>query len=293
MNHFTIRDIENLCGIKAHTLRIWEQRHNIVVPKRKQSQHRIYDNDDLKQLLRISFLYHSGYKISKIAKLTPGEIQQTVENTTGNTNNHEIFIHELTAAALDFDKESFEKIVNCLIIRIGIDKCITDVFYPFLQRIGLLWLTNNIIPAQEHFVSNIIRKKIICATDGLAVDNNTGHHVLVFSPAGEFHEIPVLTANYFLQKNNYRTTYMGVNVSDDSVQYMMDHQSFTHLYVHAMTNLCSGGVKELVISLCKNFPGHTIILGGPAGKYLEKTPANLTIITSLQSMLEFLDMPVI
>ena len=187
MNHFTIKDIENLCGIKAHTLRIWEQRYNFFVPKRKKSQHRIYDSDDLKELLRISFLYHNGYKISKIAELNPGQIHQLVEESGMQDNNHEIFIHQLIEAGLDFDKEKFEIIVNCLALRIGMEKCITEVFYPFLQRIGLLWMTNNVIPAQEHFVSQIIRNKIIVATDGLEVRNDAVTNVIVFTPTGEFH----------------------------------------------------------------------------------------------------------
>ena len=148
MNHFTIKDIENLCGIKAHTLRIWEQRYNkLFVPKRKQSQHRIYDNDDLKELLRISFLYHNGHKISKIAELNPEQIQQLVETFSITEDNHEVFIHQLIEAGVDFDEEKFEKIVNGLVLRVGLEKSIINVFYPFLQRIGLLWMTNNLIPA--------------------------------------------------------------------------------------------------------------------------------------------------
>ena len=186
MNHFTIKDIENLCGIKAHTLRIWEKRHQLVLPKRKQSKHRFYDNVDLKELLRISFLYHQGYKISTIAELSPEEIHHAVESTSPGEKNHEIFVHQLIEAGLDFDKERFEKIVNSLVLCIGLEKCISAVFYPFLHRIGLLWMTNNVIPAQEHFVSHIIRKKIICATDALETDSNSPSNIIVFAPSGEF-----------------------------------------------------------------------------------------------------------
>lgn len=112
MNHFTIKDIENLCDIKAHTLRIWEQRYELFTPKRKESQHRIYDNDDLKELLRISFLYHSGHKISKIAALNPEEIQQLVEKSSLQESNQEVFVHQLIEAGVDFNKEKFELIIN-------------------------------------------------------------------------------------------------------------------------------------------------------------------------------------
>lgn len=287
MNHFTIRDIENLCGIKAHTLRIWEQRYKLFVPKRKESQHRIYDNDDLKELLRISFLYHTGHKISKIAALQPGEIDRLVQASGIGENYQEAFVHQLIEAGLDFDKERFEKIINSLVIRIGFDKTIVNVLYPFLQRIGLLWMTNNVIPAQEHFASHIIRKKIILATDGLEVDAKTASNIVVFAPAGEHHEISLLTANYFFRKYNNRTTYFGVNVSVEALEYYLHHHPATHIYAHVITQLCSEGLTNCVNALCKKFPDKKIVLSGPVCQQLENRPANLLILHSLEEMIAF------
>ncbi len=287
MNHFTIRDIENLCGIKAHTLRIWEQRYKLFVPKRKESQHRIYDNDDLKELLRIAFLYHSGYKISKIAELSSEEIQQLIQSSCIKDDNHELFLHQLIEAGMDFDKEKFEKIVNFLVVRIGLEKCITTIFFPFLQRIGLLWMTNNVIPAQEHFVSHIIRKKIILATDGLEVDSNSKTNVVVFAPSGEHHEIPLLAANYFFRKYNNRTTYFGANVSLPSLEYYLQHRPATHLYAHVITDLGNNGLNNYIRALSKNFPDKKIIVSGLAGRCIKDIPANLQILHSLDEMIAF------
>lgn len=287
MNHFTIRDIENLCGIKAHTLRIWEQRYKMFVLKRKKSQHRIYDNDDLKALLRISFLYHNGYKISKIAALTPEEIQQSVENFPFSEDNHQVYVHQLIEAGIEFDKDIFEKIVNCLIVRIGFEKCLAHIFYPFLQRIGLLWLTNNVIPAQEHFVSHIIRKKIILAIDGLELDGNSESNIVVFAPTGEQHEIPLLTANYFFRKYNTRTTYFGANVSVESLHYYLQHHQATHLYMHVITHLRNEGLKTYIHALCNHFPDKKIIVSGPAYRGVEVIPANLQILQSLNELIAF------
>src|SRR5688572_19332426 len=108
MNQFTIRDIENLCGVKAHTLRIWEQRYNLFVPKRKESRHRIYDCDDLKELLRISFLYHHGYRISRIADMSPEQRQQEIAKIKTTQCSYELFVHQLVEASVVFDKEGFE-----------------------------------------------------------------------------------------------------------------------------------------------------------------------------------------
>lgn len=287
MNHFTIRDIENLCGIKAHTLRIWEQRYSLFLAKRKESQHRIYDNEDLKQLLRISFLYHSGHKISKIAALSAGEIQQLIEASPIKEDNHEAFVQQLIEAGVDFDKEKFEKIVNSLIVIIGLEKCIINIFYPFLQRIGLLWMTNNVIPAQEHFVSHIIRKKIILATDGLEVDRNSLNNIILFSPIGELHELPLLTANYFFRKNNIPTTYFGTNVAKESLTYFLKHKAATHLYTHLITPVNSDELNNYISSLCNNFQDKKIVISGPACKFIDSNHTNLQVLNSLDELIRF------
>ncbi len=285
MNQFNIRDIENLCGIKAHTLRIWEKRHKLVVAKRKEGNHRFYDENDLKELLRISFLYHQGYKISKIAGLSHAEICQALESFPCESND-EIFIHQLIDAAVDFDKDRFENIVNGLVLCMGLEKCITSIIYPFLQRIGLLWLTNNVIPAQEHFVSHIIRKKIICATDALECDDHPPK-ILVFAPAGEFHEIPLLVANYFFKKYRKRSIYFGVNVSMDCLKYYAEHHPVSILFVHVITYLENLALDQFICTLCKFFPDKRIVLSGPAGNCVQKKFDNLTRIGSLNEMIVF------
>jgi len=289
MNHFSIKDIENLCGIKAHTLRIWEQRYpKLFTPKRKESQHRIYDNDDLKALLRISFLYHNGCKISRVAEMSAPEIQAFVETHSIHDDNHETFVHQLIEASISFDKEKFEKIITCLVLRIGIEKSIIHVFYPFLRRIGLLWMTNNVIPAQEHFASHLIRKKIILATDGLeAHDDISTSTILVFAPYGEYHEIPLLTANYFLKKYNNHTIYFGVNVSADCLEYYLQHHSISHLYTHVVTSLNNQLLENYVCSLGKLFPDKKIIISGPASGCIEKSNPNLQLLSSLDELIAF------
>src|SRR6478672_6586541 len=214
MQVFTIRDIENLTGIKAHTLRIWEQRYDLFTPRRKESQHRIYDNEDLKQLLRISFLYHSGWKVSKIAALSEGQITGLVNEATIGNINYRVFINQLIEAAIDFDEKRFITVVNQVTEKIGFEKCVVDLCYPFLVKIGLLWSTNNVIPAQEHFTSYIIQNKIIVETEKLEMGNTTPSIVLM-SPKGEFHELPLLFINYLLKKSGWGTVYLGSNIQTD------------------------------------------------------------------------------
>src|SRR5688500_7997904 len=141
MYQFTIKDIENLCGIKAHTLRIWEQRYAMLVPKRKQSNHRQYDNEDLKKLLRISVLYHRGWKISKLAQLPQAALLQEIQNITYGKPDFHYYISFLIEKALDFDKEAFVTQLETIIEAVGFEACIVQVCYPLLQKIGLLWMT--------------------------------------------------------------------------------------------------------------------------------------------------------
>ena len=119
MNFFSISDIESLTGIKAHTLRIWEQRYDLLNPKRKESKHRLYDNEDLKYILRIAFLYHNGYKISKIVSLSEEEIKKMALETTPGKENYQVFVNQLTEASIDFDQVRFEKILHNLVLHLG------------------------------------------------------------------------------------------------------------------------------------------------------------------------------
>ena len=183
MNFFSIRDIENLTGIKAHTLRIWEQRYQLLNPKRRESKHRFYDNDDLKYILRIAYLYNNGYKISQIASFSEEEITKMALELRPNDDNSEIFINQLTEAAIDLDQTRFDKILHTLVLHAGFEKSIIKVLFPLLKRIGLLWLTGNVIPAQEHFASALIVKKMLVAIDGLEKPaNNCERKVLLFHP---------------------------------------------------------------------------------------------------------------
>jgi DNA-binding transcriptional MerR regulator len=286
MNQFSIRDIENLCGIKAHTLRIWEQRYKLFTPKRKLSQHRVYDCDDLKELLRISFLYHNGYKISKIAELSPEQVQAEIARIKPLCCNYEIYVHQLIEACLSFDKDSFEKIINSLAIRIGLEKCILHVFYPFLQRIGLLWMTNHVIPAQEHFSSHIIRKKIICGIDGLETEEKAQpHNILIFAPTGELHEIPLLCVNYFFRRQGIRTTYFGANVSTEAIQYYMQYHEVSHIYLHVITHFDNCSPAKIIDGLCRDYPKKTIVISGPALSCVPGTHHNLLHFHSLEEVI--------
>lgn len=284
MNRFTIRDIENLCRIKAHTIRTWEQRYKLCVAKRKQSQHRVYDNDDLKELLRVSFLYHSGHKISRIAKLSPEAIHEVVSCACAR-ENEEAQVLQLLEAGLDLDKERFEKLVNCFILRNGLEKSLTGIFFPFLEKLGLLWLTDHIIPGQEHFVTHIIRKKIILAIDGLEKQfESSKPPVVIFAPVGEHHEIPLLTVNYFFRKYGHKTIYFGPDLDLGTLRSYLDAHPFSLVYTHVITHVRTD-LEAYLDELCNAYPEKKILISGPAVGGLTVRPGNLELISTLDDMI--------
>ena len=288
MEYFTIKDIENLSGIKAHTLRIWEQRYSLFVPKRKDSQHRIYDNDDLKQLLRISFLYHNGWKISKIAGLSLAQIVEEVRKSEINSKTYKTFIIQLIEAAVDFDEISFVEILNQLTAKVGFEKCITDICYPYLNRIGMLWVTNNIIPAQEHFSSYIIQNRIIAETDKLSI-NNEAPTLLLFSPKGEFHELPLLFIFYLLRKNGWSVVYLGSNITKEVIKQFTENDEMKYLFLHLITNFTGWDADVYFEDLCKSFPNKQIIASGAAVHQVQRNFVNLKLLKSDKEIYEFIE----
>jgi MerR family transcriptional regulator, light-induced transcriptional regulator len=288
MNFFSIRDIENLTGIKAHTLRIWEQRYQLFNPKRRESKHRFYDNEDLKYILRIAFLYNHGYKISQIAGLTQEQIMRRALEFKPNEDNFDIYINQLTEAAIDLDQVRFDKVLHNLVLHAGFEKSVTRVLFPLLQRVGLLWLTGNVIPAQEHFASALIIKKMLVAIDGLEKPmNNCGRKVLLFTPVGELHEIPLLFMHYMLKKNGVPHVYLGKNVSLDMLELVCRQHSVNQLYFHVITNLTRCDMKEYVCRLSKLFPDKEIVFSGSHTCQCEGAPANVRRLMCNEEMLQF------
>ncbi|MEO6000103.1 MAG: MerR family transcriptional regulator [Chitinophagaceae bacterium] len=285
MNKFSIRDIEMLSGIKAHTFRIWEQRHGLYFCKRKDSQHRFYDNEDLKAVLRIAYLYHRGYKISKIANLSRDEV---VELASANiqTHNYDLSIRQLIEASIDYDQLRFEKIIQHAILRFGFDKSILRVFYPFMEKIGLLWVTEHLIPAQEHFSSCLIQQKIIVAIDMLVPPQlNREDTILIFAPEGEMHEIPLLIAQYHFKKNGIKTIYFGANTAIPELEYYNNHRKITHLYFHSITNFSNREPDEYIKCLLLKFPGVKIIVSGSALEKIQVDSSLVKIASTVEDLI--------
>lgn len=288
MQSFTIRDIENLTGIKAHTIRIWEQRYHFFTPKRKESQHRFYDNEDLKMMLRIAYLYHNGWKVSKIAALSQEQITELVRNAKVSAGDYTLFINKLIEAALDFDEPAFIDIINDVINKEGFEKCIVEVCYPYLLKLGLLWSTNNIIPAQEHFSSYIIQNRIIAETDKLQA-RQTNPEIMLICPEGEFHELPLLFINYLMRKKGWSTIYLGTNVKINEVAEVASLPHVKYLYIHLITNFTGFELDDYFEHLCRTFSDKKIYASGEGLKLMQRCFTNLSLLLSDKAIYDFIN----
>lgn len=288
MNRFTIKDIELLTGIKAHTIRIWEQRYKLLKPKRKDTNHRVYDNDDLKHILRVSYLYHRGVKISKIAEMTDEEIRRSSLEEKMTEDLFQPFSNQLVEAMIDFDQQRFEKVFNNALLRFGFEKTTLQVIYPFLQRVGLLWLNDCVNPAQEHFASLIVRKKMMVAIDGLDLPREGSESFLLFLPEGEYHEIPLLFVQYLLKQQGYLVTNLGPSVPLEDLKFFTDRRPVSHIYTHMLTCFSQKDMDTFLMEMSQLFPQIQIIVSGPQTERISSSlPANIIALHSLDEILRY------
>ncbi|GAB5538190.1 MAG: hypothetical protein Salg2KO_02930 [Salibacteraceae bacterium] len=223
MGSYSIKDLEKLSGIKAHTIRVWEQRYSLIEPKRTETNIRYYDDEQLKLLLNVSLLSKNGFKISKISQWSDEEFADKLKQVYDQSLLHksdiqiELSANDLVTAMIDMDASKFERIYESSILKHGFKKTIKEVIYPFLEKVGILWTIGQINPAQEHFVSCLVRQKVIAAIDRLE-NNPTGKRFLLFLPEGEHHELGLLLAHYILKENNQKTFYLGQNLPSNDIK---------------------------------------------------------------------------
>ncbi len=285
MNHFTIRDIENLTGIKAHTLRIWEKRYGIIQPKRKDSQHRFYDSEDLKQMLRIAHLYNNGYKISAIANLWAYE-KEVYE--LKNDKAEAAFIKVLIEASIDTNEMLFDKTLKQAFEEFDVEAAMIKIVYPYLENIGMLWMNNEALPAQERFASNLILKKLISEIENLNITpDKTFPSVLMFTPPREYHELPLLFMQCLLKRSRHHVYYVGTNTDFEVLDAFVKTTKPDILLFHLITSFINKSLDAYITELTQHYPHNTIVMSGKFAGTISVKAHNLKLLCSLQEMLAF------
>ncbi|MDI9312507.1 MAG: MerR family transcriptional regulator [Limnohabitans sp.] len=217
---FSIKDLENLSGIKAHTIRIWEKRYGVLTPMRTDSNIRYYDLSNLQKLLNITLLHNHGYKISKISKSDAKEIAKLVSEIVNekSVKNHAISAFKL--AMMNFDQTLFTTTYTKLLSEKSFREIFYQIFIPLMNEIGLLWQSETITPAHEHFITNLIRQKIIINTELLQnfEPSNESKVFVLFLPLNEIHELALLYLNYEIISNGYKTLYLGESIPMENLK---------------------------------------------------------------------------
>jgi DNA-binding transcriptional MerR regulator len=288
MASYSIKELENLSGIKAHTIRIWEKRYGIIVPARTETNIRYYSDNNLKRLLNIAILNRYGMRISTIAKLSDSEMNEKVINVSSDTSNAETNIENLVVAMVEMDEHKIDRIFSRYIMHEGFEKSVTNLIFPFFEKIGLLWQTGSINPAHEHFVSNIFRQKLIVAIDNVVIpENKNVKKFILFLPEGEYHELALLYYNYLIKKSGKKVYYLGNAVPYLDLEETNKRVNPDYLFTSLTLSLNKIEVKQYLENLSQTFPSQKIFVTGLQIKEsLIDLPSNVVKVTNTNDFME-------
>ncbi|RAJ12933.1 MerR family transcriptional regulator [Olleya aquimaris] len=292
-NKFSIKDLENLSGIKAHTIRIWEKRYNLFQPNRTETNIRYYSLASLQKILNISYLNNNGYKISKIASLDAEEIPALVKQIAEENDKNNHTLNLLKLAMINFDQALFYKTYNDLINEFSFKDIFYNVFVPLLDEIGLLWQTDTITPAHEHFIVELIKQKIILNTEKALNSSKTSKDTkayVLFLPENEIHELGLLFTNYAIINKGSHSIYLGQSVPLDSLQFLLSqYEDITFISTFTVKpdkdNLESY-LTEFENKILKNTNNKLMVSGRMASLIKDISNPNILTFTSTKEVLE-------
>lgn len=286
MSTYSIKELEKISGIKAHTIRIWEKRYSMITPSRTPTNIRYYSDDDLKKIINISILRKNGIRIGTIAELNTKEISEKIEELHKLKSSPQIYQDQLLISMIDLDESKFEKLLNNLILKHGFEHSIMNVLFPFQEKVGFMWLTSNISPAHEHFITNLIRQKLIVAIDSLPlVEEKSAKKVILFLPETELHELGLLFAHFYLRKNNFRTLYLGQIVPIKDLKGLATVYNPEIVITSISTSPNKSTVEDFLTHLSRKLPNSTILVGGFMMKnYIKKLPSNVKLFKSSKDL---------
>jgi DNA-binding transcriptional MerR regulator len=290
---FSIKNLENLSGIKAHTLRIWEKRYNLLEPERTDTNIRRYSLDSLKRLLNVTLLYNHGFKISKIASLNEEEIPELVRSIALKSNSEQVAINAFKLSMINFDYDLFDTNYNEILQHHNFQYVFLNVFMPLMRELGILWQTGAISPSHEHFITNLIKQKIHLQTETLQRKKplRMDHPIFViFLPENEIHELGVLYLNYLILNSGYRTIFLGQSLQTSSLETLYSYNSKFYF----VSYLTIEPNKEEIMPFLTNFHqnlledrGSKLLLFGPQQIEIDtdKMPGQIELFRSVESFI--------
>lgn len=286
---YSINDVEKLCGIKAHTIRIWEKRYAIIQPRRTETNIRYYLDEDLQKILNISLLNRNGYKISKIAKMTDGEIKKIISELSDVTLESEDNLDALMHAMLELDEFKFNKILNHNIASKGFEVTMDEIVYPMMEKLSMMWIAGSIKGVHENFVANVIRRKTIVAIDQSSTEYNAkAPRCLIYLPENETHELSLLFLHFLLKDAGINVINLGAGVPLIDV---LEGQRISHAeFVFTIFNdsFSDTPLQPYLNELSKHLEDSTILISGYQTAIQNiNVPYNVKVLKSLSEVRSF------
>lgn len=294
-NKFSIKDLENLSGIKAHTIRIWEKRYNLLKPNRTESNIRFYDLHSLQKLLNITLLYNNGHKISKIAQIDEDKIPVVVREIVSDSSVKSHAINAFKLSMINFDQSLFFTTYDHLISTRSFKEVFHEIFLPLLHELGLLWQTDTISPSHEHFITSLIKQKILINTEKVqqTVPITKDRVFVLYLPENEIHEIGLLYINYEIALNGYKSIYLGQTVPIDSLldlsNYFGDLTFVSYFTVEPSRQRIKAYLEEFSNKIASKGKNELWLLGHQIGKLnQDKTPDYIKTYEGIDQLVETL-----
>jgi len=288
---YSIKDLEKLSGIKAHTLRVWEQRYDIINPKRTKTNIRYYLDDDLKFILNIALLNKNGIKISKIAEMSREEISEKVAAISEINFEYGTQLDALTISMIEMDEYKFDRIISTNIQQLGFEQTMLEIIYPFLDKLSVLWLTGSINPVQENFMSYLIRQKIVVAIDNEPlVSGKDVNRFLIYLPEGEKQELSMLFMHYLLKSRGNHVAYIGQDITLTDLKDACTIYQPDFIFTMITETFSREHLQQYVDRLSENFADCRILLSGyqVVAQKVERSE-NMEILKSLDQTMSFLE----
>lgn len=280
MTHYSIKDLEYLSGVKAHTIRIWERRYQLLDPDRSDTNIRLYSDEDVRKIMNVAMLIKSGYKISMVALFDNAKIQSEILRQNRFFVDPKKNIEQLLFHTVNLDIFKFEQLLNKIIQENGFSKTIQNVIFPFFNRVGFLWQAGTIFVAHEHFVSNLIRNRLIIET--AKFDNNLSEKsILFFLPEGEFHELGLLYLNYLAAENGFKCVYLGQNLPFSDLANLLRSIEFNFICTSFIYAIEKPEFEQYLFNLSMVFNKNKILVAGrqiTIHKPKLKLPSNVVVI---------------
>ncbi len=290
MGKYSIKDLETLSGVKAHTIRIWEKRYGVITPDRTDTNIRTYCDSDLKKLLNIALLNNHGLKISKISKLKYEDLCQEVEKLAITETSYDTYIDRLIVAMVDLDRPKFEMLIREATEKMGFEGTCINILYPFLQKIGVMWMANSINPAQEHFISSLIIQKMYVATDQLYSPDAKEKKAIFFLREGELHEMGLLFYRYLMKKRDVEVIYLGQSVPMVDLKQTVEAHKPDFLVTALVATLDEDALDAYLKSLAESFPKQKIIVSGyQVSQFKRPVAKNIIKVDDVHQYIDYID----